>query len=68
MKRDIKVNYGILSSIVSDLKQYNEAIESIDGLLININKKLENENDGKAIEALRNKYDKLKVQIDSLIK
>lgn len=45
MKRDIKVNYGILSSIVSDLKQYNEAIESIDGLLININKKLENEND-----------------------
>ena len=65
MKRDIKVNYGILSSIVSDLKQYNEAIESIDGLLININKKLENENDGKAIEALRNKYDKLKVQIDS---
>ena len=68
MKRDIKVSYGILSSIVSDLKQYNEAIESIDGLLININKKLENENDGKTIEALRNKYDKLKVQIDSLIK
>ena len=65
MKRDIKVNYGTLSGVVSNLKQYNEAIESIDGLLISINEKLENENDGKAIEALRNKYDKLKVQIDS---
>ena len=65
MKRDIKVNYGTLSGVVSNLKQYNEAIESIDGLLISINEKLENENDGKAIEALQSKYDKLKGQIDS---
>lgn len=65
MKRDIKINYGILNSIVENINQYKNAIESISEVLSNINKKLEGENDGQAITALRNKYNDLNSQIDS---
>ena len=65
MKRDLKINYSVLSSVVNNLKQYKENVESIDGILKSINEKLENENDGKAIKALEGKYDKIKSQIDS---
>lgn len=65
MKRDIKVNYGVLQSIVDNLSQYKKALENMDSTLKRINTKLENENDGEAVNALKNKYKEIKGQLDS---
>ena len=65
MKRDIKVNYGVLKSIVNDLNQYKTALEDMDNTLKNIKKKLETENDGKAVNALKSKYKDIEDQVDS---
>lgn len=65
MKRDIKVNYGVLQSIVQTLQQYKTALENMDSTLQRINKKLENENDGDAVNALKSKHSEIKSQIDS---
>ena len=65
MKRDIKVNYGVLKSIVNDLNQYKTALEDMDNTLKNIEKKLETENDGEAVNALKSKYSDIKGQVDS---
>lgn len=65
MKRDIKVNYGTIDSIVQELERYRSALENIESTIININNKLESENSGEAVSALRNKYSDMKGQIDS---
>ncbi len=65
MKRDIKINYGVLESIVNDLSKYQTALEDMDNTLKNINTKLENENDGEAVNALKSKYTDIKGQFDS---
>ncbi|MBE6047608.1 MAG: DUF4237 domain-containing protein [Clostridium sp.] len=65
MKRDIKVNYGVLKSIVSNLNQYKTALENMESTLKNINTKLENENSGDAVNALKSKYNEIKGQVDS---
>ena len=65
MKRDIKINYGVLESIVNDLSKYQTALEDMDNTLRNINTKLENENDGEAVNALKLKYKEVKGQIDT---
>lgn len=65
MKRDIKVNYSVLDSIVKSLSQYKTALENMDSTLKNINAKLENENEGEAVNALKTKHVDIKSQIDS---
>ena len=65
MKRDIKVNYGTIDSIVQELERYRSALENMESTIININNKLESENSGDAVSALRTKYSDMKSQIDS---
>ena len=65
MKRDIKVNYGTIDSIVQELERYRSALENIESTIININNKMESENSGEAVSALRAKYSDMKSQIDS---
>ena len=65
MKRDIKVNYGTIDSIVQELERYRSALENMESTIININNKLESENSGDAVSALRIKYSDMKSQIDS---
>ena len=65
MKRDIKVNYGTIDSIVQELERYRSALESIESRIISINNKLESENSGEAVSALRTKYSDMKSQISS---
>ena len=65
MKRDIKVNYETIDSIVQELERYRSALESIESRIISINNKLESENSGEAVSALRAKYSDMKSQIDS---
>lgn len=65
MKRDIKVNYGAIDSVVQELDKYKGALENIESTINNINNKLESENEGEAVSALRNKYGEIKSQIES---
>ena len=53
MKRDIKVNYGVIGEVVNKLRIYKEALTTIREVVESINEKIESENSGKAVEELK---------------
>ena len=64
MKRDIKINYSVLGNIRDKINSYKGAIETIQEVLIAVNSKLENENEGQAIDSLKNKHAELKGDLE----
>ncbi|MEF2115455.1 hypothetical protein, partial [Clostridium frigoriphilum] len=64
MKRDIRINYSVLERISLNIKKYKTAIETIKEVLRFVNTKLQNENKGEAIEALKENYSELKGDIE----
>ena len=64
MKRDIRINYSVLERISLNIKKYKTAIETIKEVLGFVNSKLEAENQGKAIEALKGNYSELEGDLE----
>ena len=64
MKRDIKINYSVLENIRDKISSYKNAIKTIEEVLKTVNSKLENENEGQAIDSLKNKHEELKGDLE----
>jgi len=64
LKRDIRINYSVLERISLNIKKYKNAIETIRQVLSFVNSKLEAENQGEAIEALKENYSELEGNLE----
>jgi len=64
LKRDIRINYSVLERISLNIKKYKDAIETICQVLSFVNSKLEAENQGEAIEALKENYSELEGDLE----
>ena len=64
MKRDIRINYSVLERISLSIKKYKNAIETIKEVLSFVNTKLQSENQGEAIEALKENYSELEGDLE----
>jgi len=64
LKRDIRINYSVLESISLNIKKYKNAIETIRQVLSFVNNKLEDENQGEAIEVLKDNYTDLEGDLE----
>ena len=52
MKRDIRINYGVLEDITDDMRKYRDALHIMTDVIKTVNSELEN-NKGKSIEELK---------------
>jgi hypothetical protein len=64
LKTDIRINYSVLEEIRDNIKKYKDAIETIKIVLSSVNKKLEGENEGQAINALKVIHTELKTDLE----
>lgn len=63
LKRDIRIKYSVLEEIRDQIKQYKNAIETIQEVLNTVNNKLE-ENEGQAVNQLKGNYDEIKGDLE----
>lgn len=58
MKRDIRINFGVIGDVITNISDYYDALSDIDISLRNI-KSILGENTGKSIDSLTSNYDEL---------
>ncbi|MGX4598465.1 hypothetical protein [Faecalimicrobium sp. JNUCC 81] len=63
MKRDIKINFGVIDDVIKNISDYYDALSDIDTSLRNI-KRILGENTGKSIDSLTSNYDELTDDIE----
>lgn len=63
MKRDIRINFGVIDDVITNISDYYDALSDIDISLRNI-KSILGENTGKSIDSLTSNYDELTEDIE----
>lgn len=63
MKRDIRINFGVIDDVITNISDYYDALSDIDISLRNI-KHILGENTGKSIDSLTSNYDELTADIE----
>ena len=63
MKRDIRINFGVMEDVITNISEYYDALSDIDISIRNI-KRILGENTGKSIDSLTSNYDELTEDIE----
>ena len=63
MKRDIRINFGVMEDVITNISEYYDALSDIDISIRNI-KRMLGENTGKSIDSLTSNYDELTEDIE----